>query len=546
MDKKELIARYGTQVVEMADNYKKAKRFIRQANSTGKDYVIDYEALDGADDTTKQIFVSEQDIVDFMNEASPRWIYWISYGVKSSGGVETRFKPKLYADHFKNWVDEVIGVTVTKEHPNGLYWTGRYWEFFQSIQEAKDTLKAEVHRSLQLFNEYDSQPVGDIKKLTEFVVSQLTSPKTVTFNANKWALNAQNGTYHANTHEMTPHRRGDYITGMLPIKIDATGYEGGLSPTWNSYMEYMYQEDAPTVMAFHGLQFFQFIGNIQKALFIYGTAGNGKSTILKRFLSHLGGQGTETKLGDLSGSDAGYYIADLAGKTGMFDFDAANLRVNNIDQFKSLISGDPMKSRAIHGKPFNLEPTAHMIFNVNESYPRFKDDSGMARRLMMIKADAPTTEGEGGKNVRNYMLDNFPSNKLDQETPAFVAYAIEQAYQAELKGELPQSERSKTLTDEWLGSSDFIQLFIREHVVEVEGNGASLNRMHSIYKDMVQLEFGSQPMNLRPFNDWMEKRHGWEKTNSATKGRAEFAEYVDDYGVDKRRWKGRGVKTEGD
>lgn len=276
----------------------------------------------------------------------------------------------------------------------------------------------------------------------------------------KRKLNLQNGVYDIETNELKEHAIDYGFRSMLPY-----AYSGeARCEKFDRFLQDISCGDQTLINLLWEYMGYAISGDdcwIHKALILYGTGSNGKSTFNK-VLKQLVGKGYYSSL-NLNAIQNEQKRALLEGK--LFNLGDENNAGSLLDSdtFKSLVSGDEYDVKRIYLEPYTLTNRAKMIFNCNV-LPVTRDKShGFYRRLLFavfnarFDDDAPTT-------------DKRIEFKLYEELPGILNKAV-QAYKALLKrGHFMVPESSRELLAEYVQANDDFQAWIDERV-ELEDEG---------------------------------------------------------------------------
>ena len=197
----------------------------------------------------------------------------------------------------------------------------------------------------------------------------------------KILLNCENGTLEFNKKGFTKreHNIEDYLTYKLNYDYD----ENATCPRWDSFLDEMLPD------ATHQLLLHQYIGytftnhlKLEKALFLYGDGGNGKSVVQEVITSLLGKENTSSvSLGKLT-KDLNTVML-IEGK--LLNYCSENEKSLDMTNFKALVSGEPVLGKKLYSDIRNVTNYAKLMFNLN-SLPEIKGESkSFLRRLLILE-----------------------------------------------------------------------------------------------------------------------------------------------------------------
>lgn len=199
----------------------------------------------------------------------------------------------------------------------------------------------------------------------------------------KILLNCENVTLEFNKKGFAQreHNIEDYLTYKLNYDYD----ENETCPRWDNFLNEMLPD------ATHQLLLHQYIGyaftnhlKLEKALFLYGDGGNGKSVVQEVITKLLGKENTSSvSIGKLT-KDPNTIIL-IEGK--LLNYCSENEKTLDPTMFKTLVSGEPVLGKKLYSDVRTVSNYAKLMFNMN-SLPDIKDESkSFLRRLLILKFD---------------------------------------------------------------------------------------------------------------------------------------------------------------
>jgi putative DNA primase/helicase len=198
-------------------------------------------------------------------------------------------------------------------------------------------------------------------------------------------INLMNGVYDAGQGKLLPHSPDYNFRHVLPFEYNPRA-------KCVAFLDFLKDatKDDPR-KAIRSLETFAwpFIPGypIQKALCLYGTGNNGKSTLLGVLSSFLGRRNVSSlPLQVLADYNNRFASAELRGKLANISGDVGNQTIYDSSQFKLLTGGDPVSSE-IKGvqRRVDFESSTKMIFGLNV-LPRSRDlSTAFFRRFELIE-----------------------------------------------------------------------------------------------------------------------------------------------------------------
>ncbi|MRT95428.1 phage/plasmid primase, P4 family [Xylella fastidiosa] len=323
-------------------------------------------------------------------------------------------------------------------------WNGEYWkkgkaEAFQVIGEFPNAIRYEAEQAAQekddkkaaLLYKWAKQSESTSRRnaAVEWASNHLTvGPHRL--DNNPWLLNCANGTVDLRTGELSPHRREDCITRVVPLNYNPNAP----APVFKKTLERITCEEGQAHQPLSKFlqRWFGYCatGEVreQKFAVLYGDGANGKSTLLDLIMGVLGGYAGVAAPGLLIGNKSQQHptaVADLFGRRMVTIHESGDGEALREDFVKRATGGDALKARYMYGELFEFQPT-HKLQLLTNHKPVIKgQDSGIWRRIMLIpfKASFDAAEGEPTRSYR-YLRDMGIAEKLAAEREGVLAWLV--------------------------------------------------------------------------------------------------------------------------
>ena len=241
-----------------------------------------------------------------------------------------------------------------------------------SLDGAKQLLKtAKVYAKA-----YTISTSNTIQSLVKLVEHNL-AVKVQTLNAGT-IFNFQNGVYNVVTDEFTAHDKrffNDYV-------FDYEYNKDALCPIMDRVME-EWLPDEPTRNVLEEYMGYTLIDDcrFQKILCLIGEGANGKSVFLSTMINMLSPVSLSVNL-ETFGTD--YNTGKIAGKKLVTSSESGKTNHINEEFWKAASASERLTVREISKDPYEIEPTAKLIWTTNHR-PNIQDTSnGIWRRLIVI------------------------------------------------------------------------------------------------------------------------------------------------------------------
>ncbi len=214
-------------------------------------------------------------------------------------------------------------------------------------------------------------------------------------------LNTLNGTIEITKDSQTVRafKREDFLTYQLPFEYD----ENATCPMFQKYLDRVLPEKElqNLVSEFFGYVFTKNL-KMEKAMLLYGSGANGKSVLFDVVNAVLGEENISNfSLSNLLEEHNRALIANKLLNYGS-EIDAAKTK----DEFKSLVSCEPIQARLKYGQSFIMKNYAKLAFNCNELPSDFTHQHAYFRRLLIVPFRVTIPEIEQDNTLANKIIKN--------------------------------------------------------------------------------------------------------------------------------------------
>jgi putative DNA primase/helicase len=303
-------------------------------------------------------------------------------------------------------------------------------------------------------------------------------------------LNLRNGTLLINSDgiHLLEHLPEDYLTYQLDFKYE--------KPRKNRlFLEFLDdilpdKETQRTLQQGFASLFIHEL-KLEKALFLYGTGGNGKSVFFEIVKGIIPSELiTHYSLENLV-SDRSYERAELNNKLINYGSDI-NMKKINHGVFKQLVSGEPVNVRMIYEKPFIMKRYAKMIFNLNKIDDTDVEHTiGFFRRMIFIPFEKTIPEENQDKDLHKKIL-------YDKE--GILNWIIEGINDVIDSQSIYVSKRCKDFLDNFSKDSNITARFVEEYSIKHSiSQKISFQHLYNKFTSFCRDE-GEKPIAKRIFN----------------------------------------------
>lgn len=240
-------------------------------------------------------------------------------------------------------------------------------------------------------------------------------------------INVQNGMYDIVNDTLLPHSPEYFSRVQLPVTYDKGS--AGKIPGWKTWLRSVFPEDFtpdpktrivknPLAKQILLQQFCGYVllrdNRYQKALFLYGSGSNGKSTLLDIIGAVLGSENTVslslTSLGErFKAQYLHNKLVNLASETNPQE-------ALESDIFNAAVAGDEITAEKKYGDSFKFRPFCKFMISMNEP-PIIKDKSyAFQRRVLVLNFNKRFTKDE---------IDPMMASKLIAEKNGIFFWMVE-------------------------------------------------------------------------------------------------------------------------
>jgi putative DNA primase/helicase len=213
--------------------------------------------------------------------------------------------------------------------------------------------------------------------------------------------NLLNGTFEITKDSQTlrEFRATDFLPYQLPFEYDETA----TCPMFQKYLDDVLPEKElqHIVAEFFGYVFTKGL-KMEKALLLYGSGANGKSVLFDIINALLGRENISNF--SMSNLLEEHNRALIAYK--LLNYGSEINATRTRDEFKNLVSTEPIQARLKYGNSFTMENYAKLAFNCNELPKDFDHQNAYFRRLLIIPFRVTIPENKQDKTLANKIIEN--------------------------------------------------------------------------------------------------------------------------------------------
>lgn len=174
------------------------------------------------------------------------------------------------------------------------------------------------------------------------------------------------------------HRRDDYFKYKLLFNYDPLA----IAPMFEQFLDdVLPDKQSQLVLLEYCAYIFTTNLKLEKILILYGSGANGKSVFFEILTALIGEANVSHFSMERLCDENGYYRAKLSSK--LLNYASEFGKINDIQMFKKLISGEPVEARLPHKEPISVSNYGKFIFNANK-LPEVEHTDAFFRRQIII------------------------------------------------------------------------------------------------------------------------------------------------------------------
>ena len=399
-------------------------------------------------------------------------------------------------DKSKIPTDDELAEAWQTQHPYTAYGLGEFRRYERGMWPVLPDaqVEAEILKVLKDAKSKGVRPsarlLASVKKLSSVIVNVSDDR----WNANPDVLVCRNGTLHIPTLALREHLQEDYQTSGLNFDYDPKA----TAPTW----EYALKSTVPDAVDF--LQ--EFAGyalttdtRFEVAMWLYGPAGSGKSTVLTGLQTMLGERAGILGLADIERSS--FALANLPGKTLMISTEQPASYMQSSHVLNAIISGEMVHVDRKFRDPIDIRTHAKIAWAMND-LPRVPDaGDGLFRRVKVVKF--PKLAGPPNPQVKE---------TVKHEGAGILNWALAGLARLRARGRFIVPDCVKAATEDFQQTNDVPAMFVEDRCVVGPGYKVSGQTLYEEYSKWC-VTSGHKPQAMNNVaREW--ERLGFEKKRS--------------------------------
>jgi putative DNA primase/helicase len=321
---------------------------------------------------------------------------------------------------------------------------------------------------------------------------------------------AENGAIEISTGKLLPHSKDHYATTRVPYAYDPDAK----APKWTKFTGDLKCDLALFLQEFAGYSLTTDV-SLEKALWLIGQPGGGKSTFLEGLIAMLGVRHGVLGLAEIEKSR--FALAKLEGKTLVTAAEQPAGYVRSHHILNALISGEPVQIERKHKDPYDIVPRAKICWAMNELPKIPPGAEGLFRRVEVVTFKAVP------ENERDPTL----KEGIKGEGAGVLNWALKGLRRLRARGVFDVPKEISDNTARFRKHNDVVALFVEERCNKGKGSTVKSSELYSAYKQWCDVTNHKAKSSSTITQDW--ERLGFTKVERK----------------DANYWKGLGLKDLG-
>lgn len=351
-----------------------------------------------------------------------------------------------------------------------------------SDEDLKDTL---VHLLITEYNRFKRIP-AEADSIAR-TIYHLTPTEEI--KVNPYHIHLANGTINMESGKPFFKEEMEFSPYRLPVEYDPNARAPMSFLKW--IQDLLEEEDIPAFQEMLGY-FLLPTTKGQKAFFLIGEGGTGKSILSDVLVTLLGEAFTPIQLWKLEGNEGRFALPALENQLVAYDDDMASSKMTDTSTFKQIVTAKTPLLFERKGKDsYKHQPYARLVGSGNFSLGSLHDKTeGYYRRLLVF--------GVRSKPA-NRVDDPFLGDKIRQEAEGILIWALDGLERLLQNGyRFSESQKTKELLDQIRHDDDPFAEFIEDMVIFAPDARVSRPRTWEAYRRFCH-ENGSKIMGQQSF-----------------------------------------------
>lgn len=345
-----------------------------------------------------------------------------------------------------------------------------------------------------------------IKEMLEMAESELgVKTKLEELDREPLLLNVLNGTIDLKTGALRPHRRGDALTKLVPVRFNPQA----TCPRWLAFLARIFSGDRELIDYIQRAVGYSLTGSVseQCLFFLFGNGANGKSVFVQTLLHLFGeyGQKAPTEMlmkQDRSSGGAFPEFARLCGVRLAVTAELEEGKQFGEAKVKDLTGADRIVARPLYCDHIEFDPTRKLWIYGNHRPTIRGVDDGIWRRIRLIPFQVTIPEGERDPQLMK---------KLEAEAEGILTWAVQGCVAWQRDG-LAAPPIVTSATDAYLQDSDQLPTFLDDCCIVATEAWISKGDLYEAYRKWAERS-GERPVGEKQFGEGLSAK-GFQESRS--------------------------------
>jgi putative DNA primase/helicase len=276
--------------------------------------------------------------------------------------------------------------------------------------------------------------------------------------------NLKNGLFNITTGKLEPHSHEFLSLVQLPVKYDGKA-------TCRPIIEALYNTfedptDVPLFLEWIAYNVFWRNKALQKEMLMVGPPECGKSILLDIMIALLGSQNVSAVTFQQQTTNR-FALSQLNGKLANIYADITHTRVEDIERFKGIATGDEVEAEKKGMQLFKFRPNAKQTYSCNiPPKPPINVDDSFYRRWIILKCAWRNKDYFTGKQRRTKERDVLGKLATEENLSGLLNLVIISAKRLMKRKRFCKELPTDTVRDEYDRLSNPVKLWIESNLVE--------------------------------------------------------------------------------
>jgi putative DNA primase/helicase len=292
-------------------------------------------------------------------------------------------------------------------------------------------------------------------------------------DANPDLMAVKNGVLNLRTGELSDFNPGHYITRQLDVEHDPTAK----CPLFEKFLQTTFDGDADLISYVQGTFGYSITPyvNRQEMYIFWGSAANGKSTLMNVIRGILGGYSVSLMretLFDTASNNTSPDLARLVSVRLAVVQEAESRQRLNAPRIKELTGGDIISVAPKYKKPFDLKPVCKIFMLCNQPPAMDSYDEGLKRRIKLVPFNNVVPQDQRDPDLEQ---------KLNAEASGILNWLLEGVHAYYNKG-IRVPWKVADATKQYIQDNDSVSGFLDDEIIRDPNASIPIAALYEAYQ----------------------------------------------------------------